>query len=73
MHAMLVRQHGDPNVLQLVDLPVPTPTNDLILVQHKAIGVNFVDTQHQWDVSVDGGSACPSSAGNTAGNRKVAT
>src|SRR5215212_10317118 len=47
MRAMLVREHGEPNVLKLVDLPIPTPTKDLILVQHKAIGVNFVDTQHR--------------------------
>ena len=47
MHAMLVRQHGDPNVLELVEIPIPTPTGELVLVQHKAIGANFVDTQHR--------------------------
>jgi NADPH2:quinone reductase len=44
---MLVRQHGDPDVLELVDVPVPTPTGDLVLVHHHVIGVNFVDTQHR--------------------------
>jgi NADPH2:quinone reductase len=37
-------------VLQLVDVPDLTPTGDQVLVQHQAIGVNFVDTQHRTGV-----------------------
>lgn len=47
MKAVLVQAHGGPDVLQVVVLPDPSPTGDQVLVQHHAIGVNFVDTQHR--------------------------
>ncbi len=50
MKAILVQKHGGPDVLQLVDVPDLTPTGDQVLVQHQAIGVNFVDTQHRTGV-----------------------
>lgn len=38
---------GGPEVLQLVDLPVPRPGPGQVLVRHAAIGVNFIDTYHR--------------------------
>jgi NADPH:quinone reductase len=47
MKAVLVSQHGGPDVLQVVERPLPTPNAGEVLVRHEAIGVNFVDTQHR--------------------------
>jgi NADPH:quinone reductase len=47
MQAIFIREHGGPDVLRLEDIPVPTPQHKEILVKNKAIGVNFVDTQHR--------------------------
>ena len=35
---------GGPDVLELVDLPDPTPGPDEVLVRVGAAGINFVDT-----------------------------
>lgn len=43
MRAIQVSQSGGPEVLTLVDLPVPTAKSDEALVQIKAAGVNFID------------------------------
>ena len=43
MKAIQVSQVGGPEVLTLVDLPVPTPKPNEALVQLKASGVNFID------------------------------
>ncbi|WP_405041446.1 alcohol dehydrogenase catalytic domain-containing protein, partial [Phenylobacterium sp.] len=47
MKAIRFEQTGGPEVLQLVDLPTPTPGPGQILVRHEAIGVNFIDTYHR--------------------------
>src|SRR3954468_16905307 len=47
MKAMIVSQHGSPDVLQLHDLPIPEPQPYEVLVHNHFIGVNFVDTQHR--------------------------
>lgn len=44
MRAIQIRQTGGPEVLQLVDLPVPTPGAGQVLVKIEAVGVNFIDT-----------------------------
>lgn len=44
MRAIAVATTGGPEVLNLVDHPVPTVGPDSILIQAEAIGVNFVDT-----------------------------
>jgi NADPH:quinone reductase len=46
MQAILIRKHG-PDVLEVTELPVPTPGHGKVLVNNQAIGVNFVDTQHR--------------------------
>jgi len=38
---------GGPEVLEAVDLPVPTPGPGQILVRHRAVGLNFIDTYHR--------------------------
>jgi NADPH2:quinone reductase len=43
MKAILVREHGGPEVLKLEDLPDPTPGADQVVVRLKAVGVNPVD------------------------------
>ena len=43
MKAILVREHGGPEVLRLEDLPDPTPKPDQVVVRLEAVGVNPVD------------------------------
>jgi len=43
MKAILVREHGGPEVLKLEDLPDPTANADQVVVRLKAVGVNPVD------------------------------
>ena len=43
MKAIQISQVGGPEVLTLVDLPMPTPKPNEAVVQIKAAGVNFVD------------------------------
>ena len=43
MRAIQVSQTGGPEVLTLVDVPVPTPKPSEALVEIKASGVNFID------------------------------
>ena len=43
MKAIQVKQTGGPEVLQLVDLPVPHPKSNEAVVKIAAAGVNFID------------------------------
>jgi NADPH:quinone reductase len=47
MQSMIIKAHGGPEVLESQTVPIPQPSAGEVLVQHKAIGVNFVDTQHR--------------------------
>ncbi len=47
MKAIILYEHGGPEVLQVEDIPMPIPKDGEILVKNRAIGVNFVDTQHR--------------------------
>jgi NADPH2:quinone reductase len=44
MKAIQVKQTGGPEVLQLVDLPIPQPKPNEAVVKIAASGVNFIDT-----------------------------
>jgi NADPH2:quinone reductase len=44
MHAIRFETTGGPEVLQLVEVPVPEPKAGEVLVRHEAIGINFIDT-----------------------------
>jgi len=50
MRAIQVEQFGGPEVLQLVELPAPTPTESEVLIEVSAAGVNYADT-HQTENS----------------------
>jgi len=41
--AIRIRRHGDPAVMELVDVELPSPAPDEVRVRHTAIGVNFSD------------------------------
>lgn len=47
MKAIQVRQPGGPEVLTLVDLPIPQPKGNEVLVKVAASGVNFIDVYHR--------------------------
>jgi NADPH2:quinone reductase len=47
MLAIRAVRTGGPEVLEAVDLPVPTPGPGQILVRHQAVGLNFIDTYHR--------------------------
>ncbi|MBS0411942.1 MAG: alcohol dehydrogenase catalytic domain-containing protein, partial [Proteobacteria bacterium] len=44
MLAVQAREAGGPEVLEVVDIPVPTPMPGQIVVRHEAVGLNFIDT-----------------------------
>src|SRR3954449_4332527 len=43
MRAIVVREHGGPEVLKLEDVPEPVASPDQVIVRLKAVGVNPVD------------------------------
>ncbi|MCW5220221.1 quinone oxidoreductase family protein [Verminephrobacter aporrectodeae] len=45
--AVQIRQHGGPEELALVDLPVGAPGPGEVLIRHHAIGLNFIDVYHR--------------------------
>ncbi len=51
MKAIFIRAPGGPAVLQVEDIPMPNPNDDIVLVKNHSIGVNFVDTQHRAGVN----------------------
>jgi NADPH2:quinone reductase len=44
MLAIQAARTGGPEVLEAIDVPVPTPGPGQVLVRHEAIGLNFIDT-----------------------------
>jgi NADPH2:quinone reductase len=44
MLAVRARQAGGPEVLEAVDVPIPTAGAGQILVRHEAVGLNYIDT-----------------------------
>ena len=49
MRAIQIEEFGGPEVLRLVDLPVPEPGPDEVLVRVARAGVNFADTHQRQD------------------------
>jgi NADPH2:quinone reductase len=47
MLAIEIRQCGGPEVLRAVERPRPIPGDNQVLIEQRAIGVNFVDLQHR--------------------------
>ncbi|HYJ77656.1 MAG TPA: NADPH:quinone oxidoreductase family protein [Actinomycetes bacterium] len=49
MRAIQVRRFGGPEVLELVDLPGPTPSGDQLRVEVSTAGINYADTHQTAD------------------------
>jgi len=47
MLAVQASRVGGPEVLEVVERPVPTADPGQILIRHKAVGLNFIDTYHR--------------------------
>ncbi|MEL6382126.1 MAG: quinone oxidoreductase [Cyanobacteria bacterium J06626_18] len=47
MNAVNVTAFGEADSLRVSQVPIPTPNTNEVLVRNRAIGVNFVDTQHR--------------------------
>jgi NADPH:quinone reductase-like Zn-dependent oxidoreductase len=47
MRAVQITRFGGPEVLDVVDLPDPTPSEGQQLYEVHAAGVNFADTHHR--------------------------
>jgi len=47
MKAIQIKQTGGPEVMELVDLPVPQPKANEALVKISTVGVNFIDTYNR--------------------------
>ena len=43
MKAIQIRETGGPEVLELVELPIPTPGPGQVLIRVEAVGVNFIE------------------------------
>jgi NADPH2:quinone reductase len=44
MRAIVIKQHGGPQVLAIEERPVPKPKADQALIQVKAFGLNHAET-----------------------------
>ena len=47
MHAIVCKQHGDPEVMQYTEIDVPVLAAKEVLIRSEAIGVNYVDTMRR--------------------------
>lgn len=47
MLAIQAARTGGPEVLEVVDLSVPSPAPGQVLVRHQAVGLNYIDTYHR--------------------------
>jgi NADPH:quinone reductase-like Zn-dependent oxidoreductase len=48
MHAIVIRRHGDPDVLEAAEIPVPEPAEGEALVRVEAVSVNaFLDVSNR--------------------------
>jgi NADPH2:quinone reductase len=69
MRAIQQREFGGPEVLELVDLPVPEPTGDQVLIQVSRAGINFADTHQREDSYVQKQALPLTPGGEVAGVR----
>ena len=47
MKAIQVKQPGGPEALELVDIPIPQPKENEVVVKVAASGVNFIDVYNR--------------------------
>jgi NADPH2:quinone reductase len=45
--AIILREHGGPEVLRVEPIPIPIAGPGQALVRHEAVGLNFIDTYHR--------------------------
>ncbi len=53
MRAIQISEFGGPEVLELVDLPVPEPANDEVLIEVTRAGLNFADLHARTNTYVE--------------------
>ena len=42
-----IEKTGEPEVLQIKNIKLEKPTSEEVLIEHKAIGLNYIDTYHR--------------------------
>ena len=47
MKAIQISKNGGPEVLELKDIALDKPGADEVTIEHKAIGLNYIDTYHR--------------------------
>ena len=47
MKAVTISKTGGPEVLELKNITLDKPGNDEVTIEHKAIGLNYIDTYHR--------------------------
>tara|TARA_B100001250_G_scaffold240534_1_gene206727 strand:+ start:5447 stop:6418 length:972 start_codon:yes stop_codon:yes gene_type:complete len=47
MKTVKIQKNGGPEVLEIQEINLGKPGNDEVLIEHKAIGLNFIDTYHR--------------------------
>ena len=47
MKAIQISKNGGPEVLELKDISLEKPNVDEVTIEHKAIGLNYIDTYHR--------------------------
>ena len=47
MEAIQISKNGGPEVLELKDITLNKPKDDEVTIEHKAIGINYIDTYHR--------------------------
>ena len=70
MRAVQITEFGGPEVLTLVDLPDPEPTDGVDLVEVTSAGVNYADT-HQTEDSYLSRTTLPLVPGSEVVGRRV--
>ena len=47
MKAVKIKKNGGPEVLEIENITLKKPVNDEVLIEHVAIGLNYIDTYHR--------------------------
>ena len=47
MKAIKIKKPGGPEILELEDITLRKPVKDEVLIEHVAIGLNYIDTYHR--------------------------
>ena len=47
MKAVIISKNGGPEVLELKNITLNKPENEEVTIEHKAIGLNYIDTYHR--------------------------